>query len=113
LDQQAKNKIAFYQSTIGLLVADTTDSWGFAEVQLKGNQGGFRRAQDAYHTFENGLFTQGISTLGRFKVQGSFSLMRTAEDSLGNNLRGMREDIRPYYYFVQKPGEFERQTYHF
>lgn len=110
---QTKQKVKFSQLSLGLLTADSTESYGMVELRYFRSGGSFRKAQDAYRTQVSGLYTEGFNTLGRFKVQGQFEFNRTIEDSLANSLKGMKEDIHPYYYFVQKPGEFERQDYHF
>lgn len=110
---QKRQTIKFSQLSLGLLTADSTTAYGMAELRYFRSSGSFRKAQDAYQTQVSGLYTEGFNQLGRFKVQGQFEFSRTIEDSLANNLKGLKEDIHPYYYFVQKPGEFERQDYRF
>lgn len=76
-------------------------------------QGHFRTAQSAESGRGVSFRSNGISTLGRFKVAGFFNFSRTWQDSLAWNLQGVSNSITPYYTAAGKANNFQRQNYNF
>ena len=74
-------------------------------------KGGFRQAQQAELDRTAKFAAEGISTLDRFKLYGSFEFHRNWQDSLAFSQKGIEDRFSPYYFIAQKAGVFERQTY--
>lgn len=84
---------------------------GKADISFSGYDGHFRRAQQAETGTEAQVYTEGISTLNRFKFSGYFSFGRVWQDSLAWSAKGTGDDMTPYYYGSIKAGKFERLAY--
>lgn len=74
-------------------------------------QGSFRQAQQAQLDRKAQFAAEGISTLSRFKLYGSFEFHRNWQDSLAFSQKGIEDSYSPYYFIAQKAGVFERQGY--
>lgn len=89
------------------------DFKNIARSQLYVNrvQGGFRRAQEAYGQTMAGFRTDGIKTLGRFTLAGTFNFEKRWEDSAAWWNSGEFNEAQPYYFFAGKAGKLEKQLY--
>lgn len=74
-------------------------------------QGGFRRAQEAYRQTMAGFQTDGIKTFGRFTLAGTFNFEKRWEDSAAWWNSGEINEAQPYYFFAGKAGKLEKQLY--
>lgn len=109
---QSRNDFAYSFRNAVQLVADTQlQKTGKLDVSFFQRQGGFHLSQEPYKTQVAELYTEGIATMGRFKVSGRFRFNKIWEDSLANNLSGEINPISPYFYFATKAGKYERQNY--
>ncbi len=87
------------------------ESYGLAELAVGKEAGSFRRAQEAYSRKSITFYSEGLRKLGRFSLAGSFMFDRQSEDSLANTLDGFFNELKPFYYFAGKHGQYERQRY--
>lgn len=84
---------------------------GVAELNFQSQKGEYRRAKSAYKQNVVDFEANGISQIDDFIISGNFKFNKTWKDSLANSLQGLDDDISPFYYFVQKPGKYERQNF--
>lgn len=84
---------------------------GFASLSYSQTEGHFRTAQEAEKSQIGKIYTEGINTLGKFKVAGYFSFSRTYQDSLAWSTKGTEIDAQTLYFGSVKAGEFERTSY--
>ena len=110
-EQQEQQQLRLSMTSIGLLEWAGTDSYGLTELVVRQEEGSFRRAQEAYSRQSVSFYSEGLKRLGRFSLAGSFLFDRQSEDSLANTLDGFFNELKPFYYFAGKHGEYERQRY--
>ena len=98
------------QSGTGLLSSDISK---LSTVSLNYQQanGHFRTAQQAEKSKTIDLATSGITTLGRFKLYGTFNFNRSWQDSLAWTMQGLPDIAEPYYYAAGKAGKYQRLRY--
>ncbi len=84
---------------------------GMVQLETAHEKGSFRRAQQAHSNTTTDFYSEGMATLGRWKVSGSFHFNKIWEDSLAYSLKGTDDDAQPYYFFAGKAGKYERQNY--
>ncbi|SJZ39860.1 DUF6850 family outer membrane beta-barrel protein [Sediminibacterium ginsengisoli] len=107
----SRNNIAFINSNSTQLEAGDVNKAGMASLSFNTANGSYRRSQEAQQSTTANFYTEGISTIGRFKVAGSFRFNKIWEDSLAWSMKGIDEDVQPYYFFAGKAGAYERQNY--
>lgn len=108
----AQRKLQFHLAHPNLVRLQQKDfKVGEAELSHHYKTGEYRRAKDAYQQHVAAFDSYGISQIDSFIVSGRFSFNKIWEDSLANSLRGLEDDLSPYYYFVQKAGRYERQNF--
>ncbi|WP_131535746.1 DUF6850 family outer membrane beta-barrel protein [Pedobacter nototheniae] len=86
-------------------------SYGLLQLDFKHENGGFRRAQEAYKINSPKFLAQGFNVLGRFRIAGSFEFNKSFEDSLANGQKNNLEDFTTYYPYANKSGHYTRQNY--
>ena len=86
-------------------------NYGFLQLDYKNESGGFRRAQEAYHTQVPKFLAKGFNVLGKFRVAGTFEFNKSFEDSLANGQKHNLEDFTTFYPYANKSGNYERQNY--
>jgi hypothetical protein len=98
------------QSGTGLISSDISK---LSTVSLNYQQanGHFRTAQQAEKSKTIDLATSGITTLGRFKLYGTFNFNRSWQDSLAWTMQGLPNIAEPYYYAAGKAGKYQRLRY--
>ncbi len=111
-DHIAQQKLKFlYEQPMLTKVKQQDFNIGEAELLFQNKQGEYRRAKDAYNQSLVNFTANGISQIDSFLISGQFKFNRIWEDSLANTLQGLDDDLSPYYYFVEKPGKYERQNF--
>lgn len=110
LSYQKKIQLHFENPNL-VSVGQSDFKLGEAEINYHHRVGDFRRSKDPYSRDVMSFKASGISKINRFIVSGDFIFYRMWEDSLANTLQGDDDDITPFYYFVAKPGQFERQLF--
>lgn len=108
---QLGTELKLVQKSGNFLVNEEIKNYGKVDLNYFGESGDFRRAQQAYDHKKMEFYAEGFNQIGRFNVFGSFKYNQIWEDSLGNSLQGMSDDITPYYYFAGKYGKYERQNF--
>lgn len=109
--KQDRASTAFSLTNGTQLLSSGIERSGIAHIGFSGYDGHFRRVQEAETGREAMLYTEGVSTLNRFKFSGSFSFGRVWQDSLAWSAKGTEDDMTPYYYGSIKAGTFERLAY--
>lgn len=112
---QTRTGLSFALSSATQLIATDTGLFrvGILEARYQQQEGGLRRSQVAQQSRQAVLYTEGIATLGRFRVAGLFQFDRGWDDSLAYNMSPQNDPVAPYYYFAGKAGKYERQNYRF
>jgi hypothetical protein len=110
-EQQEEQKISLAMKSIGLLERIGSKTYGIAELALRQEKGDYRRAQEPYARQSVRFYSEGFRKIGRFSLSGRFLFDRQTEDSLANTLDGVFNELKPFYYFAGKHGEYERQLY--
>lgn len=86
-------------------------SYGFLQLDFKHENGGFRRAQEAYSVNMPSFVAKGFNILGKFRIAGSLEFNKSSEDSLANGQKNNLEDFSTFYPYANKSGKYERQNY--
>ncbi len=112
LDVASQQKLLFHYVHPQLVKGQSKDfNIGEAELSFQTKLGEYRRAQSAYQQNLAEFNAFGISQIDSFIISGHFKFNRIWEDSLANSLQGINDDVSPFYYFVEKPGQYERQNF--
>ncbi|MCW3462907.1 DUF6850 family outer membrane beta-barrel protein [Chitinophaga nivalis] len=112
LYRQSVRQLDFISGNMTQLTASDIRQAAEIGLRVENISGGLRPVQVAQTTTIASLYTQGVRTLGRFRLQGNFAFSRNWEDSLQWNMRGDGiDDGTPYYYATPKAGVFERANY--
>lgn len=111
LFQQDKRQIDFFSKDATQLISSGIDKISQVGVQYTTLSGHFRTAQQAEDTKTAMFGTSGIATLGRFKLYGDFSFSRQFQDSLSWSLKGVADEVDPYYFGAVKAGSWQRINY--
>jgi len=109
--EQAAKNIRFIRLGATQLQGAKISKYGMAGLSYGSGSGHFRVAQEAEKSREAKFFTEGVSTLDRFKLYGYFFFKRSWDDSLAFNQKGIKNSIQPAYFIAGKAGDFERQTF--
>ncbi|MFB6457233.1 DUF6850 family outer membrane beta-barrel protein [Chitinophaga sp. Hz27] len=109
--EPALSRYKWASQSIASLHRYTTNDVGIVSVGINREDGGFRLAQLPQQHTVISFESEGIRTLGRFRVYGSFSYSRTSDDSVSWQLQGLPDLNRPYFLAARKAGSFERQQY--
>ena len=105
-----KERVIAYSSATQLLAFPVkfAANAGLSAYSRKGN---FHKGQEAEKDASANFYTEGIETLGKFRLAGTFSIRRTWQDSLAWTAKGTELDAQPYYFGSSKAGEYQRQNY--
>lgn len=119
--QYAYDSVYFYQQDRQYLentlfspsISSTADlsSYGFLTLQWHHQQGGLRRAQEAFTINLPSFVAKGYKKIGKYSVSGSFEFNKSFEDSLANGQKNNLEDFTTFYPYANKSGIYERQNY--
>lgn len=82
-----------------------------ASMSYQTANGHFRTAQQAENTRQIAFGTSGITTLGKFKLFGTFNFSRSSQDSLAWTMQGLPNIAEPYYFAAGKAGKYQRINY--
>ncbi|WDF67452.1 hypothetical protein PQ465_14190 [Sphingobacterium oryzagri] len=108
----ASQRIDFLFRNASLMQDSLGQKFGEATLSFQVDERNFRNSQVAQSRSDATLETRGINYLGKKTVvSGMFSYQKSWEDSLSYFLAGLEDNSMPSYYFVEKAGQFERQTY--
>lgn len=111
-DVSLQKKLMFHFENPGLIKVNQKNyNIGVAELSFQTQKGEYRRAKAAYDQKLVNFDANGISQIDDFIISGSFKFNKIWEDSLANSLQGLDDDMSPFYYFVEKPGKYERQNF--
>jgi|GEM_PF-665543 len=91
--------------------ANPLKSYGFLQLDFKRENGGFRRAQEAYSINMPKFLAKGFNILGKFRIAGSIEFNNSSEDSLANGQKNNLEDFTTFYPYANKSGLYKRQNY--
>lgn len=107
-----QQRLDFLFRSVALMHDSVGQNFGVATLSFQTDERNFRTSQVAQSRSDAALETRGISYLGKKTVvSGMFSYQKSWEDSLSYFLAGLEDNRMPSYYFVEKAGQFERQTY--
>ncbi|NIG54380.1 DUF6850 family outer membrane beta-barrel protein [Chitinophaga sp. Cy-1792] len=109
--EPAMSRYQWASQSIASLQFYTTSDVGIVKTGISNTAGGFRLAQLPQQHSVISFESEGIRTLGRFRVYGNFSYSRTSDDSIVWQLQGLPDLNRPYFLAARKAGNFERQQY--
>lgn len=109
--QQATRNFHFIMNSPSALAAVNFDRIGYASLLANYTTGHWRKAQEAEYDGNAGFITKGVRSLGRFKLAGSFSYVKTWQDSLAWITKRVDDEHSPYYFAAGKAGQFQRQRY--
>lgn len=109
--QQSAIEAGMIQHNATQLVSSPVNKTGYASLSATHIAGGFRRVQQAQRTTIADFYTEGYSTLKRVRIAGSFHFNKIMEDSLAWTMKGIEEEVQPFYFFAGKAGAYERQNY--
>jgi len=110
--RNGEHRLDFLFRATTLMSDSARSNIGTASLFFDTEKRDYRTAQQAQHTNTVGMDARGISYLGgKTVVSGIFSYHKVWQDSLSYSLSGLEDNSLPTYYFVQKAGQFERQTY--
>ncbi|HJV20166.1 MAG TPA: hypothetical protein VJ552_09845 [Sediminibacterium sp.] len=109
--QQSAAEAGMIQHNATQLVSSPVEKTGYASLSATHISGGFRRVQQAQRTTIADFYTEGYSTLKRVRIAGSFHFNKIMEDSLAWTMKGLEDEVQPYYFFAGKAGAYERQNY--
>jgi len=82
-----------------------------AGINYQQANGHFRTAQQAEKSKALDFGTSGITTLGKFKLYGTFNFKRSWQDSLAWTMQGLPNVAEPYYFAAGKAGKYQRLNY--
>lgn len=109
--RQAEKEYHFSYKSMTHLNNNALKKSGFVSLAYQQIQGHFRAAQEPEKQQKMNVYTEGINTLGKFKVAGYFSFARIYQDSLAWTTKGTEMDAQPFYFGSEKAGQFERTNY--
>ncbi|TDO24495.1 DUF6850 family outer membrane beta-barrel protein [Pedobacter duraquae] len=108
---QSNNILQFIRLSATQLQSSTLQKAGVAGISYRQATGSYRVAQEAQKSTSTSFNTDGLNTLGRFKLHGFFNFSRTKDDSLSFNMKGIKDSPQPLYFMAKKASNYERQTY--
>jgi len=109
---QSNNLLQFVRLGATQLQSSTLQKAGIVGVTYQQATGSFRVAQEAQKSTATSFNTEGLNTLGRFKVYGFFNFTKSKDDSLTFNMKGLKDSPQPLYFIANKASNYERQTYY-
>ncbi|RZM19266.1 MAG: hypothetical protein EOO88_38505 [Pedobacter sp.] len=108
---QTANSLSFAQMSGTLLQSSEIQKASKVGLIYQHAAGSFRLGQEAQHTGSGKFYTEGISTIKRFKLFGFFGFERINDDSLAFNMKGIKESPQPTYFMAGKAGNYQRQRF--
>jgi hypothetical protein len=93
------------------LISSDINKLSTASLRYQQANGHFRTAQQAEHSKTVDFGTSGITTLGKFKLYGTFNFNRSWQDSLAWTMQGIPNVAEPYYFAAGKAGKYQRLNY--
>lgn len=109
--QQDKNLIESILFSPTFSNGNDLTNYGIIQLDFKSENGGLRRAQEAYNITMPKFLAKGFNILGKFRVAGSFEFNKSFEDSLANGQKNNLDDFSTFYPYANKSGNYERQNY--
>ena len=109
--RQTINAISAAKMGATLLQGSNIQKVSQAGIHYRNSGGSFRVAQEAQQTKSGQVYTEGITTLNRFKLYGYFSFARIMDDSLAFNMKGIKDSPQPTYFMAGKASNYERQNF--
>lgn len=88
------------------------NNYSSVQVGYRSEDGGYRQTQAPKKQGDLFFYTEGTRQIKKFLVSGSFGWQNIQADSVAYALRYDHNDPNPYYFFAEKPGNWQIIRYH-
>ncbi|UVD78929.1 hypothetical protein NWE55_12465 [Myroides albus] len=105
-----KNKRSYVPEHI-LFLNQQPQEYGRLSIDYTKEKGDYKKSQDSESSRKYAFSAEGFTDISKFKVYGKFTYAKTFHDKLANDLRGVKDEFNPFYFYANHPNNFQNQQY--